>query len=69
MFSLGTFVSSLASSERTEHARAIDHSIAITLANTVTQDGSPLVRQVSLSVRNTVIIVLYICIPPVITYQ
>ncbi|XP_069979013.1 regulatory-associated protein of mTOR isoform X2 [Penaeus vannamei] len=45
VFSLGTFVSSLASHERTDHARAIDHTIAITLANTVTHDGSPLVRQ------------------------
>ncbi|KAG7167191.1 Regulatory-associated protein of mTOR-like [Homarus americanus] len=45
VFSLGTFVSSLVSRERTDHARAIDHTIAITLANTVTHDGSPLVRQ------------------------
>lgn len=46
VFSLGTFVSSLVSHERTDHARAIDHTIAITLANTVTHDGSPLVRRV-----------------------
>nr|XP_053641674.1 regulatory-associated protein of mTOR-like isoform X1 [Cherax quadricarinatus] len=45
VFSLGTFISSLVSRERTDHARAIDHTIAITLANTVTHDGSPLVRQ------------------------
>ncbi|KAK7086926.1 hypothetical protein SK128_000698 [Halocaridina rubra] len=45
VFSLGTFISSLASGERTDHARAIDHTIAITLANTVTHDGSPLVRK------------------------
>lgn len=46
VFSLGTFVSSLSSRERNDHARAIDHTIAITLANNVTHDGSPLVRQV-----------------------
>nr|XP_045605742.1 regulatory-associated protein of mTOR-like isoform X2 [Procambarus clarkii] len=45
VFSLGTFISSLVSRERTDHARAIDHTIAITLANTVAHDGSPIVRQ------------------------
>ncbi|CAL4126157.1 unnamed protein product, partial [Meganyctiphanes norvegica] len=45
VYSLGTFVSSLTSSDRTDHARAIDHTIAITLTNTVTHDASPLVRE------------------------
>lgn len=48
VFALGTFVSSLASRERNDHARSIDQTIAVTLANNVTHDGSPLVRQVRL---------------------
>lgn len=49
VFSLGTFISSIASRERSDHARLIDQTVAITLATTVTHDGSPLVRQVSSS--------------------
>ncbi|KAK3870949.1 hypothetical protein Pcinc_016478 [Petrolisthes cinctipes] len=45
VFSLGTYVSSLTSRERNDHARSIDQTIAVTLANNVTHDGSPLVRQ------------------------
>ena len=47
VFSLGTFISSITSRERSDHARLIDQTVAITLATTVTHDGSPLVRQVS----------------------
>lgn len=47
VFSLGTFISSIASRDRSDHARLIDQTVAVTLATTVTHDGSPLVRQVS----------------------
>ena len=43
VFALGTFISSC--EERTEHANSLDHSIALNLMNTVSEDGSPLVRQ------------------------
>ncbi|KAG0712344.1 Regulatory-associated protein of mTOR [Chionoecetes opilio] len=42
VFSLGTFISSV---ERSDHARLIDQTVAITLATATTHDGSPLVRQ------------------------
>ncbi|XP_063861372.1 regulatory-associated protein of mTOR-like isoform X1 [Scylla paramamosain] len=45
VFSLGTFISSIPSRDRSDHARLIDQTVAITLATTVTHDGSPLVRQ------------------------
>jgi hypothetical protein len=45
VYALGTFVSSV--TERSEHANNIDHSIAMTLINTVSHDMSPLVRKVS----------------------
>jgi hypothetical protein len=44
VYALGTFVSSV--TERSEHANNIDHSIAMTLINTVSHDMSPLVRKV-----------------------
>nr|CAD7200185.1 unnamed protein product [Timema douglasi] len=43
VYALGTFISSV--TERSEHANNIDHSIAMTLINTVTYDMSPLVRK------------------------
>ena len=43
MFALGTFINSC--EERTEHANSLDHSIALNLMNTVSEDGSSLVRQ------------------------
>ena len=43
VFALGTFINSC--EERTEHANNLDHSIALNLMNTVSEDGSPLVRQ------------------------
>ncbi|XP_071450687.1 regulatory-associated protein of mTOR-like [Hetaerina americana] len=43
VYALGTFISSV--TERSEHANNIDHSIAMTLINTVSQDMSPLVRK------------------------
>lgn len=43
VYALGTFINSV--SERSEHANNIDHSIAMTLLNTVTNDMSHLVRQ------------------------
>ncbi|XP_067006454.1 regulatory-associated protein of mTOR isoform X2 [Anabrus simplex] len=43
VYALGTFVSSV--TERSEHANNIDHSIAMTLINTVSHDMSPLVRK------------------------
>lgn len=49
VFSLGTFISSIASRDRSDHARLIDQTVAITLATKVTHDGSPLVRQVSIT--------------------
>nr|UBK23765.1 regulatory-associated protein of mTOR-like [Macrobrachium rosenbergii] len=58
VFSLGTFISSLANGERTDHARAIDHTIAIMLANTVSYDGSPLVRE-ELVVALQLLILMY----------
>jgi hypothetical protein len=45
VYALGTFISSV--TERSEHANNIDHSIAMTLINTVSHDMSPLVRKVS----------------------
>ncbi|XP_076029609.1 regulatory associated protein of MTOR complex 1 isoform X2 [Oratosquilla oratoria] len=45
VFALGTFMSSLPSGDQNDHARAIDHAIAITLITSVAGDGSPLVRQ------------------------
>ncbi|RWS22949.1 regulatory-associated protein of mTOR-like isoform X2, partial [Leptotrombidium deliense] len=43
VYALGTFINS--ANERTDHANTIDHSIGITLINTVATDGSPLVRR------------------------
>ena len=43
VFALGTFINSC--EDRTEHANSLDHSIALNLMNTVSEDGSPLVRQ------------------------
>ncbi|XP_063240592.1 LOW QUALITY PROTEIN: regulatory-associated protein of mTOR [Bacillus rossius redtenbacheri] len=43
VYALGTFINS--ASERSDHANNIDHSIAMTLINTVTYDMSPLVRK------------------------
>ena len=43
VFALGTFINSC--EERTEHANSLDHSIALNLMNTVSEDGSPLVKQ------------------------
>ena len=43
VFALGTFINSC--EERTEHANSLDHSIALNLMNTVSEDSSPLVRQ------------------------
>ena len=43
VFALGTFINSC--EERTEHANNLDHSIALNLMNTVSEDGSPLARQ------------------------
>ncbi|XP_015791630.1 regulatory-associated protein of mTOR isoform X2 [Tetranychus urticae] len=43
VFALGTFITG--AGERTDHANTIDHSIGITLINTVSNDGSPLVRK------------------------
>ncbi|GLG94261.1 Regulatory-associated protein of mTOR [Gryllus bimaculatus] len=43
VYALGTFISSV--TERSEHANNIDHSIAMTLINTVSNDMSPLVRK------------------------
>ena len=47
VYALGTFISSV--TERSEHANNIDHSIAMTLINTVSYDMSPLVRKVKSS--------------------
>lgn len=45
VFALGTFINSTVS-DRTEHANAIDHSVAMTIINKLCGDeGSPLVRQ------------------------
>lgn len=46
VYALGTFLNS--STERTDHANAIDHSIGMMLINKVANDGSPLVRMVCL---------------------
>ena len=43
VFALGTFVNSC--EDRTEHAYSQDQSIALQILNTVSEDGSPLVRQ------------------------
>ncbi|KAJ9585619.1 hypothetical protein L9F63_002589, partial [Diploptera punctata] len=43
VYALGTFISSV--TERSEHANNIDHSIAMTLINTISYDMSPLVRK------------------------
>lgn len=43
MYALGTFINSV--SERSEHANNIDHSIVMTLVNTVSRDMSSLVRK------------------------
>ncbi|GBL97969.1 Regulatory-associated protein of mTOR [Araneus ventricosus] len=43
VFALGTFLNS--TTERTDHANAIDHSIGMMLINKVANDGSSLVRQ------------------------
>ncbi|KAG8184610.1 hypothetical protein JTE90_005221 [Oedothorax gibbosus] len=42
VYALGTFLNS--TTERTDHANAIDHSIGMMLINKVAHDGSPLVR-------------------------
>ncbi|XP_054724239.1 regulatory-associated protein of mTOR-like isoform X2 [Uloborus diversus] len=42
VYALGTFLS--ATTERSDHADAIDHSIGMTLVSRVAHDGSPLVR-------------------------
>ncbi|XP_035218462.1 regulatory-associated protein of mTOR-like isoform X2 [Stegodyphus dumicola] len=42
VYALGTFLNS--TTERTDHANAIDHSIGMVLINKVANDGSPLVR-------------------------
>lgn len=67
VFSLGTFISSIPSRDRSDHARLIDQTVAITLATTVTHDGSPLVRQVSssyLEVHDCLDIYLLLIISP-----
>ncbi|CAG2120590.1 unnamed protein product, partial [Medioppia subpectinata] len=43
VYALGTFINSV--TERTDHANALDQSIAITLINKVLNDSSPLVRK------------------------
>lgn len=43
VFALGTFISN--TTERSDHANNIDHSVAMTLIS-ITQDGSSLVRKV-----------------------
>lgn len=52
VYALGTFVNSV--SERSEHANNIDHSIAMTLINTVSHDMSPLVRKVGKEINVTI---------------
>lgn len=47
VYALGTFLNS--TTERTDHANAIDHSIGMMLINKVSNDGSSLVRQEVLS--------------------
>ncbi|XP_067126176.1 regulatory-associated protein of mTOR [Centruroides vittatus] len=43
VYALGTFINS--STERSDHANSIDHSVGITLINSVLNDGSPIVRK------------------------
>lgn len=43
MYALGTFINSVW--ERSEHAKSIDHSVVMTLLNTVSGDMSSLVRK------------------------
>ncbi|CAG0912964.1 unnamed protein product [Notodromas monacha] len=45
VFSLGTFIGSIKPKDRSEHANTVDHSVAISLLNAVSRDGSPLVRK------------------------
>ncbi|KAL1130820.1 hypothetical protein AAG570_012061 [Ranatra chinensis] len=55
VFALGTFISS--TSERSEHAKNIDHSVAMTLLNTVAKDMSPLVRkELVVALQNMVLV-------------
>lgn len=64
VYALGTFISSV--TERSEHANNIDHSIAMTLINTVSHDMSPLVRKVSSSIILFISFVNFIAISRVI---
>ena len=44
VFALGRLIAN--TGDRSDHANMVDHGIATTLASTVGQDGSPLVRMV-----------------------
>ncbi|XP_024080939.1 regulatory-associated protein of mTOR isoform X2 [Cimex lectularius] len=55
VFALGTFIDSV--SERSMHANNIDHSVAMTLLNTVAKDMSPLVRkELVVALQNMVLV-------------
>jgi regulator-associated protein of mTOR len=53
VFALGTFMNSVG--ERTEHANSLDHSIALNLLNSVSDDASPLIRRELVVALNIVV--------------
>ncbi|CAH1990620.1 unnamed protein product [Acanthoscelides obtectus] len=55
VYSLGTFINSVG--ERSEHANSIDHSVAMTLVNTVSGDMSCLVRKELINALQWIVLV------------
>ena len=59
VYALGTFINS--ATERTDHANALDHNIAITLINKVSNDSSPLVRKELLVALHWLVLIFENC--------
>ncbi len=66
VYALGTFINS--ATERTDHANALDHNIAITLINKVLNDSSPLVRKELLVALHWLVLIFENCFVAII-YQ
>ncbi|XP_054159125.1 regulatory-associated protein of mTOR-like isoform X2 [Oppia nitens] len=59
VYALGTFINS--ATERTDHANALDHNIAITLINKCLNDSSPLVRKELLVALHWLVLIFENC--------
>ncbi|CAG2179290.1 unnamed protein product, partial [Oppiella nova] len=67
VYALGTFINSAI--DRTDHANALDHNIAITLINKVLNDSSPLVRKELLVALHWLVLIFESCFAAIIYHK